>query len=546
LKQKGDAALSKGDYAAALEAYIAAIEQKESPMNEVYCSRSATYLKLGNKEEALKDAQSSLSLHVDWKGYYYLGAAQYALGKHQESLEATMQGCMHCRENDQTVPHALKESLRAARWTLRVKLPGMEAARKVQAAVQESNSTLLRPRQLVQNQIRQWQAQESFLKELEPLSLDQKVELLYCLLDAEGDDVVQADELAQLLRNFDGTPEDFIASLETAIVAILLTDQNQDGVLNRQEFGDLMQSLSSDLREISTDDFVEMSLLKVVTSIPLQSTEMGDLYIETRESQIADLFRLFDKDGSGQLSFREVAVGLYQITQDVQGAARQTTELLLALDKEDTRTLNQEQFGRLILGVVASSGASLDNVMAQLKEALLNNVTISEEDWTQLVMADAVYEAATDLGEELRKEDAKVDALCLKRLNKLFDLYDANADGVITFQEMVDGLRSFQTASDGRDDAIETAIALFGFDDNSDMQLDRREFGTALAAYAKLADVELHDLIDFMCVTHFLQDDATQEYRQSFQHSRDTPGRTSSMQSSGEFSLPLEEEEETK
>jgi Ca2+-binding EF-hand superfamily protein len=83
-------------------------------------------------------------------------------------------------------------------------------------------------------------------------------------------------------------------------------------------------------------------------------------------TRMEELFILFDKDGSGELTFKEVAIGLYQITRNVEESTKAAMDLLLMMDKNDTRTLNYEQFCRLILAIVATANSTFEELADDL------------------------------------------------------------------------------------------------------------------------------------------------------------------------------------
>lgn len=75
LKDKGNAALSAGNYEQAIGYYTQAIEL--DPNNHVlFSNRSAAYAKQGKYEKALEDAEKTVSLKPDWpkvsQTYYYI------------------------------------------------------------------------------------------------------------------------------------------------------------------------------------------------------------------------------------------------------------------------------------------------------------------------------------------------------------------------------------------------------------------------------------------------------------------------------------------
>jgi Ca2+-binding EF-hand superfamily protein len=240
------------------------------------------------------------------------------------------------------------------------------------------------------------------------------------------------------------------------------------------------------------------------------------------DPRLIDLFKLFDEDGSSLLSFQEVALGLYQLTKDMDRSAQITMEALLMMGRDDNRTLNYEQFARLILAVVASAGTTFDEIADDLALALTRTTPICDADISRLLVADGFYEAAKDVASDMKHETLTMTALSFCRLQRLFDIWDVDGDGNISFAELTKGLRIFQQAAGNPDDAEKDAQILLAFDEDGDHRLGRKEFALAMAYYADVYKVDLHELIDFMCVTTMLGGEKTKSYQNAFRQSLGT------------------------
>lgn len=169
-----------------------------------------------------------------------------------------------------------------------------------------------------------------------------------------------------------------------------------------------------------------------------------------------------------------------------------------------------------VLAIVSASNSTFNEIADDLTVALLSHNTISEDDLATLMVADALYETATD--DNAKKQDLSlsiVDSLSYCRLKKLFDIWDNDSNGQITLSELTEGLQKFQDAAEIGGDAGQQASELLGFDEDGDQQLDPREFANAISQYAKKFGVDLHDLIDFMCVTSVPGAD-TKEFQDAF------------------------------
>ncbi|KAI5299880.1 hypothetical protein KEM55_001268, partial [Ascosphaera atra] len=91
-KSQGNAALSRKDYAAAINFYSKALEI--APGNPIYLSnRAAAYSASGDHQKAVDDAKAATESDPTYvKAYSRLGLAQFALGNPKEAMEAYQKG----------------------------------------------------------------------------------------------------------------------------------------------------------------------------------------------------------------------------------------------------------------------------------------------------------------------------------------------------------------------------------------------------------------------------------------------------------------------
>lgn len=88
LKMQGNKAMANKDYELAINKYTEAI--KVLPTNAIYyANRAAAHSSLKEYDQAVKDAESAISIDPSYfRGYSRLGFAKYAQGKPEEALEA--------------------------------------------------------------------------------------------------------------------------------------------------------------------------------------------------------------------------------------------------------------------------------------------------------------------------------------------------------------------------------------------------------------------------------------------------------------------------
>ena len=89
--------------------------------------------------------------------------------------------------------------------------------------------------------------------------------------------------------------------------------------------------------------------------------------------------------------------------------------------------------------------------------------------------------------------------------------WDTDHDGQLDFSELALGMRKFQSTKTLEETAAEAVAAMLTFDEDDNQKLDRIEYAVFLAKYAQAAEIDLRELIDFMCVTSALKDNSEAE-----------------------------------
>lgn len=225
------------------------------------------------------------------------------------------------------------------------------------------------------------------------------------------------------------------------------------------------------------------------------------------DPRMMKLFVEFDKDKDSTVDFKEVAVGLYQLLGDIDEAQRNAAGLLLMMDESATstnkRTLTYEKFAKLIVSMAGVSGIPFDKLIDELKEAM--NKPVSDSALQEiLVTHEGLHEAQVKLAAE-RERKKTLDALSYSRTSKLFDLWDTDQSGALSFQELLTGLRKYQRAlvsghvsgdfaqhlAGVMADVERDALLVMGHDKDSNQELDKEEFANAMANYAEHVCVDL-------------------------------------------------------
>lgn len=490
-------------------------------------NRSAAFLKKGMNEKALQDAEHCIKIKPSYaKGHIRKAGALHAMRKFTGEVKAYDQGLQACPGDK-----LLKQGLDQAKRSRAANSKASQAARKTEATMQAAKSVrrkarksesvsqfVSQTRKNLELQMAALEAQLDMVDELEKMKLEEKLDLLYSLLDKDKDGSIDAKELAEGLRkrNIDLS---FLDAIEKSIELVAMYDEDGDAVLDRGEFEHFVEKMVVEL-SATVDEFCEFLVYQLLfgeandsgdedydmDNIKDEVKERGQLLDALHDPRMDSLFVLFDRNGDGSVSFKEVACGLYHLTKDMEESAKATTSLLLMMDVDDKRVLVFEQFAKLILAVAAAAETSFEEVANELTLALSapESKKFDRETMRALTLAERDYKKARERANAEKAQAKIMDALSYGRTLRLFDLWDANGDGYINFEELFAGLQRYQAAAAKENgviiDAEQVAMQLMALDTDGDHSLDREEFATAMVTYADAMRTDLHQLIDFMCV----------------------------------------------
>lgn len=216
-------------------------------------NRSAAYLKKGEPEAALEDAEKCIRLKPYYaKGYIRKAGALHAMAKFTAAVKTYQQGLLQC-PGDKTLRQGLEQAKRARAANSRASF----AARKTEATMKAAQSTkqkaekssnvtqfVKQTKKNIELQMAALQAQLDMVNELEKMKLDEKLELLYSLLDKDKDGHIDARELSIGLRkrNISMT---FSDALERAVDLVATYDEDGDAELDRDEFAAFVKGMVS-------------------------------------------------------------------------------------------------------------------------------------------------------------------------------------------------------------------------------------------------------------------------------------------------------------
>eukprot|EP00522_Entomoneis_paludosa_P007214 CAMPEP_0172450224 /NCGR_PEP_ID=MMETSP1065-20121228/8661_1 /TAXON_ID=265537 /ORGANISM="Amphiprora paludosa, Strain CCMP125" /LENGTH=572 /DNA_ID=CAMNT_0013202001 /DNA_START=227 /DNA_END=1945 /DNA_ORIENTATION=+ len=537
VRDQGNKAFQNGDYEKAIEAYTKAIKLNEKD-HQSYSNRSAAYLKSGNAEKALADGKKCVQIKSDYhKGYSRKGAAYHALKKYDKAIATYRAGLKVCpkveslerglaassrAKNENTDAHRASLKSKAAKKAYKNQHKKADNADSVSSYVEQKRMELKLQKAALD-------AQLEFIDMMAKMSDEEKLQELFSVIDDDNNGYIDAKELATALRRRHANMT-FQGSLEKAIDMVAIFDTDGDARLNLDEFQGYLDVMLQELN-VTFQEFSEYMVFQTTFApedekalekeelfvdkelLAKQVKERGTLLEMLADPRLGEIFDLFDKEGTRLLTFKDVAIGLYQLTSDMEQSAKTSMELLLMMDKEDKRTVNYEQFGRLMMGIVATLGKdkSFDQMADELVLALTTNTTILEKDKASLFVAESVY---TDFQAQTKQQNEN--AISYGRLNKLFQIWDTDKNGGMDYDELKIGLYKFEKSA-GLSNKIEAAGVFDAFDNKQfDEGLNPQEFASVMENYSHTFNIDLHQLIDFMCLNAVLPDDRAEQYTRAY------------------------------
>ena len=334
----------------------------------------------------------------------------------------------------------MSDPTKKAAATRRASSVAAASSMKKKAAAQSTSDFVKFSKFVLQMQMIELQAQLDLLDELSKMTDDDKLETLFSLIDRDGDGKIDARELAEGLRSLD---EDlaFGESLEAAVASVATFDTDADAKLDKAEFRHFLDELLGAL-DCTFHELSELLVMQVLSSDsfanPLEeaigdmiSTPLDEAVMEAEilrsaltDDRMVALFNLFDVNNDNDVEFKEVALGLFKMTDDMEASSRAALAALLMYDEDENKTLDYVEFTKLVLNVISTSpdDVGFDEMIDEMLKAAAMPAIMSEEDLAMLVVADEMQKAVTELEETASEIATVVDAVQYGRMQRLFDL----------------------------------------------------------------------------------------------------------------------------
>ncbi|CAJ1946189.1 unnamed protein product [Cylindrotheca closterium] len=545
-KEKGRVAYKAEKWEDAIHHFSASLTQEPSDA-PCLALRSSAYQKLNNLEKALDDANASTALNPEYARGHFRKACVYSAMKESEmEIQAYETGLNNCPDDK-----SLQRGLEIARRVQTASSKASHAANTSMATLEAANSRstkakfskdissfVTQTKWNLELQMRTLQSKLDLVKELEQMTANAKLDFLFNLIleDSGSSEAIALDKFQDDLKTASSNLT-FADGVKLALETVKAPSSGSDAnlatsKLKRDEFQAYCHQLVTAMNA-TVSDFSEFVVyqVKFVANIATDNSETekdGGVAPSTmagkkknilNDPRMMALFVMFDKDADSTVDFKEVAIGLYKLSNNMEDSAKNAAALLLMMDENDERVLTYETFARLIMSVAAASNLTFDELADQLTLALTDESELSEEVMNEIIMVEENLEKIQQAQAAKNERKKTMDALSYSRTQKLFDLWDANGDGSIDFQELLRGIRKYLKASHVSGNIVEAekdALMIMGHDKDSNQSLDKEEFAYAMANYAESIQKPLHEVIDFMVVVGSKETSMVEEFEMTY------------------------------
>lgn len=396
-------------------------------------------------------------------------------------------------------------------------LADMERAKAIRTAVGETKNKLDKRLRETQLAVEIMKAKLDLLADLAERTDEEKIDILFDVWDSDSDGQISFSELAMGMRRFDpvcSLPD----NTKAAMIAMLSHDDNRNQHLDRKEFADFIEDLTDSLG-VEFHDVAELMILQSTEKLlneeyesavfslvePLAEAQIVDIEEEfdnITDERMMRLFDLFDRNHDGEIQFSEVAYGLKKLnpTASLEEARSAAVECMLAFDEDYNRTLSYPEFCIFIRRIMYLGGLKFSDVADTLITMASETSTFVGED----------KETAEDM-EKRGDTENMLETLADRRLHLIFDLWDTDGNGTISFSELCLGLRSLQTGQKIEETAADAACAMLAFDEDRDQTIDRAEFADFIYRFCNVSGYDFDKVADELVLVAAIKEDKPEE-----------------------------------
>ncbi|KAK9863505.1 hypothetical protein WJX84_003555, partial [Apatococcus fuscideae] len=292
------------------------------------------------------------------------------------------------------------------------------------------------------------------LNSLQSKTPAEQIKVLFQEWDTNRDGFVDFQELALGLSRLG--PQELIGAAADSAVKCLTefdADQNQKLSLDEMdtfvknvaeqshsELADVTQLLILTALQSQPQDKVNQTILSVVRNEAVKRVKKAQEYTRAlKDPRMSELFRTFDRNSDGQISFAELAFAIKKLdTSSSLAEARSLgVDCLLLVDADSQRHLGEPEFAKFIQRLCILCGKKFTELADKLLALAHANLGPSADDDSAMM----------ELQESVTGRPDAAQTLADRKVHHLFDLWDKDGDGKISLVELALGLRKFHPSA---------------------------------------------------------------------------------------------------
>ena len=371
------------------------------------------------------------------------------------------------------------------------------------------------------------------------LSLNQQMQFLFDCIDTDGSGTINLIEFQEglkrvrqphldvinelvplVMRNSEFFGDDAEAGLRYKEFAALLREHCYDSASPLNELLELLVCQISFGK--TTGRCVLEELVRFIVGDRQASQNDFDLAVEEARTML--VFDVLDHYRDGKVPFRDIVKHVFRFS-DERGMKRSQRDVLLMLDQDDSNSMEYEDFSDFLQNVRLSceTTTTIHEICNAMTISLCQQ-DVKDEDMEHLFVNEQCFEDLSIMTSSTVDSELLLDFPWIEtdkltkrntqfgKLDRLFDLWDADHDGYLDLHEIAIGMRKFQRAKKGLDATVEDSVrALTACDRNKDNRLDRAEFAILLTKLARVCSLDVRRLVDFMVVQSALEDNQAED-----------------------------------
>mmetsp|Transcript_16485 Transcript_16485/g.23251 ORF Transcript_16485/g.23251 Transcript_16485/m.23251 type:complete len:601 (+) Transcript_16485:99-1901(+) len=390
--------------------------------------------------------------------------------------------------------------------------------------------------QVIEMEIVKQKAQMDLINMLERMQTDQKIDLLFTLIDTKKNNKISVPELARAFHLIRGSPDDqhtFEESIQAAKLTMVANDTSGDGFLELNDFITFIESMSIQIQK-SKGDIVDSLIIDITTFydekvITEESMEHCNITTLTKRKKLTRrkftthervrlyvLFQFIDgQDGEydDQVMFNQVVEALAPVFKIID---KEYSTMLFFGDYDESKFRSQMDFIEFKELIDNAMGACQNEVTVDhIANAVTRNLSRDKDaretydKFIHAALSTSTYKDHTTrdpqkIAEGGLKESSSpilvTDHFDKELIRHLFNLWDTKKTRTLDVNDLFMGFRKFQKSKKLDETLNDVLRAIRSVQEKSQdgRGIELHQFEEIIIDFATEIDADVDDLVRFM------------------------------------------------